>query len=76
MHLPNCSRKLPTEKICSYYRTSQPTPSVAWLSISRSPPDALYSGITVNVGGLGAAEKASEINCENQMWILSDRVGM
>ena len=60
----------------SYYRTSQLTPAVAWLSISRSAPDALYRGITVNVGGLGAAEKPSEINSENQMWILSDRVGM
>ena len=60
MHLPNCSRKLPTEKICSYYQTSQPTPSVAWLSNSRSPPDALYRGVTVNVGGLGTAEKPSE----------------
>ena len=46
-----------TEKVHTYYL--QPTPSIAWLSISRSPPDESYRGVAVSVGALGAAEKGN-----------------
>ena len=45
-------------QLLKYYWTSQPTPaSVAWLLISRRSPQS-YKGVTVSVGGLGAAEEA------------------
>ena len=35
------------------------TPSVAWLSISSKSPDESYTGVTVSVGGCGAANEAN-----------------
>ena len=46
--LTNATAQSPHDKL---------TPSVAWLSISRRPPDELYRGVTVSVGGFGAAKK-------------------
>ena len=39
----------------------QHTPSVAWLSISRRPPDESYRGVAVSKGGLGTEEKNEKI---------------
>ena len=43
--------------IYTLYNKKVLTPSAAWLSISRRPPDESYRGVTVSVGGLGAAQK-------------------
>lgn len=40
----------------------QPTPSAAWVLISKRSPDELYRGVTVNVGGLGAAGEGRQLN--------------
>jgi len=37
------------------------TPSLAWLSISRRPPDESYRGVTISVGGLGAACRRKQL---------------
>ena len=57
----NIYKQLPWQQVftarkCKYYWSSWPTPSLAWLSISSRPPQS-YKGVTVTMGGLGAAEK-------------------
>ena len=40
---------------CIIIRYDALTPTLAWLSISKRPPDESYRGVTVSVGGLGTA---------------------
>lgn len=52
----NC-RKQAKKHNCTIFMHDELTPSVARLAISSSPPDELYSGVAVSVGGLVTAKR-------------------
>ena len=56
----NC-RKQAKKHNCTISTHGKLTPSVtvARLTISSSPPDELYSGVAVSVGGLGTAKEGN-----------------